>query len=160
MKDVLVTDSATLLDASAHEAVVVCGSHGGMYSAWLAAHARVRAVILNDAGIGRQGAGIHGVLWLSGLGIPACAVDFRSARIADGADMLASGIVSTVNEAAAQHGCLPGHTCRQIAACLLENAEESNPQGEVPEIGEARRRIPSTGHRPVWTLDSVSLVKE
>jgi hypothetical protein len=159
MKDVLVTDSATLLDASAADAVVVCGSHGGMYSGWLAAHARVRAVILNDAGVGRQGAGIHGVLWLSGLGIAACAVDFRSARIADGADMLANGIVTTVNEAAAQHGCLPGHTCRQIAARLLENAE-SPTGGEVPEIGEARRRVSSTGHRGVWTLDSVSLVKE
>src|SRR3954470_11940915 len=100
MKDVLVTDSVTKLDETARAKVAVCGSHGGMYAAWLAAKAGVRAVILNDAGIGRHKAGISGVLWLAGLGIPAVAIDHRSARIADGKDMLQSGVVSTVNDVA------------------------------------------------------------
>jgi hypothetical protein len=155
--DVGIFDSATRLDASARGRVVVCGSHGGVYAATLAAQAGVRGVILNDAGIGRHSAGVGGVAWLAGQGIAACAIDYRSARIGDGADMMASGIVSTVNDVAAYHGCLPGHTCREAAACLVEHAEEG--EGEEPEIGESRTRIATTGHRPIWALDSVALVQ-
>ena len=158
MKDLLVVDSATQLDASARAAVVVCGSHGALYPAWLAAHARVRAVVLNDAGIGRHSAGIAGVQWLANFGIAACAVDYRTARIADGRHMLGAGVVTTVNDVAAVHGCLPGHTCRQVAACLLDNAVAPE-DDEVPEIGETRLRIGNTGHREVWALDSVSLAR-
>ena len=159
MKDVLVVDSATQLGKKARDAIVVCGSHGGMYPAWLAAHAGVRAIVLNDAGIGRHQAGIAGVAWLASLGIAACAVDFRSARIADGASMVESGVVTMVNDAAAVHGCLPGHTCKQVARCLRENAHEPH-GGDVPAIGETRSRIPNSGHRPVWALDSMSLARE
>ena len=157
MEGVRVVDSVTQLDASARGMVAVCGSHGGLYAAWLAARAGVRSVILNDAGIGRHSAGIAGVAWLGRLGIAACAIDYRSARIADGTDMMASGTVSTVNDIAARHGCLPGHSCRKAAACLLDNAEAVAP--EVPEIGETRLRIANTGHREVWALDSMSLAR-
>jgi len=158
MKGVTVADSVTQLGPEARGTVAVCGSHGGMYAAWVAARAGVSAVALNDAGIGRHSAGIAGVLWLAGLGIPAVAIDFRSARIADGADMLKSGVVSVVNDVAARRGCLPGHTARQIAKCLLESAEEDD-FGEVPDIGETRTRVGNTGHREVWAIDSASLVR-
>ncbi len=157
--DTLVVDSATRLDPDALDAVAVCGSHGGLYPAWLAARAGVRAVVLNDAGIGRHQAGLAGVRWLGALGIPACAVDYRSARIGDGADMLAAGIVTMANDIAAQHGCLPGHTCRQVVKCLLEKADPA-PRVEVPALGEFRVRVGNTGHREVWALDSVSLALE
>jgi hypothetical protein len=150
-------DSATQLDRSARGAVCVCGSHGGLYPAWLVARAGARAVILNDAGIGKHSAGVAGILWLAGSGIPACAIDYRSARIADAADMLASGVVSTVNDVAARHGCLPGHTCAQAIECLLENAEE--PEREIQEFGETRSRIPNSGNRAVWAIDSMSLAR-
>jgi len=155
--DALLADSATRLDASSRGAVCVCGSHGGLYPAWLTARAGVRAAILNDAGIGRHSAGIAGIAWLAGHGVAACAIDHRSARIADAADMLATGIVSTVNEVAARHGCLPGHTCRQAVECLLEHAEET--QSDVPEFGETRSRVPNSGHRAVWAIDSATLVR-
>jgi hypothetical protein len=155
--DVRVFDSVTQFDASARGTVVVCGSHGALYPAWLAANARVRAVVFNDAALGKHSAGIAGVAWLAGLGIAACAIDYRSARIGDGADMLASGTVSMVNDVAASHGCLPGHTCREVARCLLENSEES--ESPIPEIGETRMRIANTGHREVWLLDSVTLAR-
>ncbi|HUP97189.1 MAG TPA: hypothetical protein VM073_04570 [Usitatibacter sp.] len=158
MKDVLVVDSATQLGAAARGAVVVCGSHGALYPSWLAARARVRAVVLNDAGIGRHSAGIAGVLWLANLGIAAVAVDYRTAPIGDARGTLETGVVTTVNEVAALHGCLPGHTCRQATRCLLEHAVEPRDK-DVPEIGESRLRISNTGHRPVWALDSVSLVR-
>src|SRR5690606_11405605 len=97
--------------------------------------------------------------WLANLGIAACAVDHRSARIGDAADMLATGTVTHVNEVAAVHGCLPGHTCRQVVACLLANASEP-PDPVLGEMGQTRLRIASTGHRPVWALDSVTLAND
>ena len=160
MDEARIVDSATQLDQSARGAVCVCGSHGGVYPAWLAAKAGVRAVILNDAGIGRHSAGVAGIAWIGGLGIAACAIDHRSARIADGADMLASGVLSTVNEVAARHGCLPGHTCEQALERLLDHEEEEGEAAvEVPGIGETRARIANTGHRQVWAIDSVSLTR-
>jgi hypothetical protein len=159
MDDVLIADSASQLDASARGAVVVCGSHGALFPAWVAARARARAVIFNDAGIGRHSAGIAGVAWLANLGIAACAVDHRSARIGDAADMLATGVVTYVNDAAALHGCLPGHTCRQVAACLLENPGEPEDH-DLSELGQTRLRIPNTGHREVWAIDSMTLCRE
>jgi hypothetical protein len=159
MDEARIVDSVTQLDHSARGAVCVCGSHGGVFPAWLAAKAGVRAVILNDAGIGRHSAGVAGIAWIGGLGIAACAIDHRSARIADGADMLANGVVSTVNEVAARHGCLPGHTCAQAIQCLLDHEEEEEAAAEVPGIGETRARIANTGHREVWALDSVSLAR-
>ena len=43
MDEARIVDSATQLDQSARGAVCVCGSHGGVYPAWLAAKAGVRA---------------------------------------------------------------------------------------------------------------------
>jgi hypothetical protein len=157
--DLRVFDSITQLDASARGTVVVCGSHGALYPAWLAANARVRGVVFNDAALGKHSAGIAGVAWLAGLGIAACAIDYRTARIGDGADTLASGRVSMVNDAAALRGCVPGHTCRQVANCLLENAHEEE-DVEIPEIGETRVNLANTGHRKVWLLDSITLARD
>lgn len=159
MNDVLVVDSATRLGPDARGAVVVCGSHGGLYPAWLAANAGVRAIVFSDAGIGRHGAGVAGVAWLAGIGIAACAIDHRSARIGDGNDLLASGVVTVVNDIAGPNGCLPGHTCRQVVRCLLDDSPEVV-EPRVPQIGEARARIANSGHREVWAIDSVSLARE
>ena len=160
MERALLVDSVTRLSADARDRVVVCGSHGGLYAAWRAARQRPRAVVLHDAGIGRHSAGVAGVLWLAGLGIPACAIDYRSARIGDARDLLASGVVSAANEVAAHHGCLPGHTCAQAVECLLAHEEAGEAaSAKLPDIGEFRRRIATTGHREVWALDSITLVE-
>ena len=157
MHATLVRDSATQLDALAHGQVVVCGSHGGLYPAWLAARAGVRAAVFNDAGIGRSAAGVGGVYWLGGLGLAACAVDCQSARIADGADTMANGVLSTVNDAAAALGCRPGQPVREAVAHL---ARAHAPAAlAIPDIGETRSPIANAGHRPAWALDSVSLVE-
>ena len=55
-------------------AVVVNGSHGGVYAAYVAAKLGVAAAIFNDAGIGRDAAGIAGLEYLAQLGVPAAAV--------------------------------------------------------------------------------------
>jgi hypothetical protein len=73
--------------------------------------------------------------------------------------MMKSGMVSVVNEVAARRGCLPGHTTRQVAKCLLEDSGEDKADDDVPGIGESRSRIGNTGHREVWAIDSVSLAR-
>jgi hypothetical protein len=158
MDSIRVVDSATQLDAGARGKAVVCGSHGGLYAAWLAAMAGVRAIVLNDAGLGRSSAGVAGIAWLGSLGIPACAIDYRSARIADGKDMMENGVVSTVNEVAAALGCAPRQTCRHASGLLLE--APAAPLKQVPEIGETRLRIANTGHRQVWAIDSITLARD
>ena len=153
----LIRDSAAQLEAQARGQVAVCGSHGGLYPAWLAAKVAVRAVVFNDAGIGRSASGVGGLYWLGSLGIAACAVDHMSARIADGADMAANGILSTVNDIAAGLGCRPGQPVREAMAHL---AHAHAPQRQaIPDIGETRASIANTGHRPAWALDSFGLLE-
>src|SRR5947208_14263890 len=104
MDEARIVDSATQLDQSARGAVCVCGSHGGVYPAWLAAKAGVRAVILNDAGIGRHSAGVAGIAWIGGLGVAAGASGHRSARLGGGAGRRESRVRAAAAAAAARPG--------------------------------------------------------
>lgn len=159
MRHALVVDSVTRLDASARGRVVIAGSHGGVYSAFLAAKAGVRAIILNDAGIGRDAAGIGGLGYLDDLGLPAAAIACRSARIGDGRDCAARGIVSHANACAAALGCRPGQPAAEAAALLARGPD----CGIAPvAFAEARHRIdgPWSGRIEVWALDSASLVEQ
>src|SRR5512142_415428 len=158
MENVRVLDSATRLAAGDRGAVIACGSHGGVFPAWLAARAGVRAIVLNDAGVGLDRAGIAGLAWLDRVGIAACAVDAQSARIGDGADTLENGVVSAVNEAAARAGCEPGMGCREAVRRLSESAV-SAPAAAIPDLAESRSAIPSTVHRAAWALYSMSLAR-
>src|SRR5216683_7478137 len=98
---ILSADSVTRLGSAHVGAVLVAGSHGGVYAACLAARAGLRAVILNDAGIGLDEAGIAGLAYLDGFGMASAAIGHDTARIGDAADMARRGIVSHVNAAAA-----------------------------------------------------------
>ena len=115
---ILSADSITRVGAEAAGAVVVNGSHGGVYAAYLAAKLGVAAAIFNDAGVGRDQAGLAGLDYLAALGIPAAAVGYDSARIGDGADMMARGRVAHANAVAEGLGCRPGFACREAAALL------------------------------------------
>ena len=70
----MIADTVTVLPPEAAGAVLIAGSHCGVYAAYLAVKAGVRAVILNDAGVGRDRAGIAGLDFLDDLGIAAAAV--------------------------------------------------------------------------------------
>src|SRR6202158_1652181 len=95
---IIVADSITRVDeAAAHGAVVVNASHGGIYAAYLAAKLEAAAAIFNDAGIGRDNAGIAGLDYLQDLGIAAATVGHDTARIGDGADMMARGVITYAN---------------------------------------------------------------
>jgi uncharacterized protein YunC (DUF1805 family) len=151
---VLVADSITRVGAEASGAVVVNGSHGGRYAAYLAAKLAVAAAIFNDAGVGRDEAGISGLRYLAGLAIPAAAVGHMSARIGDGQDMMAHGVITHANEEAKALGCVPGISCREAAAALRGAAPGGR---EPPPEAEAAFLLISQAPQ-LWALDSASLV--
>src|SRR6185437_9059656 len=104
--------SCTNLRAEHRSQVVVSGSYGGRYNAFNAAKWPVRAVIMNDAGIGKDNAGIVGLDFLDRIDLAAATADAQTCHIGDGDHMLAHGVISTVNCAAAALGCAPGQSVR------------------------------------------------
>lgn len=154
--DVLVLDSITRADASAAGTVVVAASHGGLYAAALAARAGVRAVILSDAGIGCNRAGVAGVEALAEHGFAAAAVDAASCRIGDGADMMRRGRISVVNPLAAALGVAPGDAVA-AAAEKLRQARPGNATGFA--LAESRGYHRLASGLEVVLIDSVSLLR-
>lgn len=155
----IIRDSVTELDAGAHGRVALAPSHGGRYAAWVAAMCGVSAVILSDAGIGLNRAGVAGLDLLAAIGTPGACIDAWSARIADGNDCLSRGILSTVNPPAAALGLAAGMAVREALARLL--AAPLSPSKPPPRIDEARREIAeaSAAGVRVLALDSVSLAR-
>jgi hypothetical protein len=151
---ILTADSITRIGSEAAGAVVVNGSHGGIYAAYLASKLGVAAAIFNDAGIGRDRAGIAGLDYLDGFGIPAAAVGHCTARIGEGADMMARGLVTHANASARALGCRPEITCRDAAA-LLQRAASS---GREPPLEREGAFLLVAEPPAVWALDSASLV--
>jgi len=99
-KTITVADSITFLNENNAGDIVVCGSHGGVSAGHYAQKHKLKAVFFNDAGIGKNNAGIKSLDSLSDAGILACTVDCMSAEIFNGQDMLENGIISVCNQIA------------------------------------------------------------
>jgi hypothetical protein len=155
LRTVLVADSVTELGTAARGAVLVAGSHGGRLAAAYASQAGVHAVILNDAGVGKDGAGVSGLAALEALGMAAAAVSHESARIGDGPDTLERGVVSRANAVAAACGVVAGMPARKAAA-LLERAPA--PRGTLEPPGQGRALLRESAPQ-IWALDSVGLAR-
>lgn len=128
--DCLIVDSITEAMAAGHGKIVISGSHGGRSAAQFAAQAAVRVAVFNDAGVGRDGAGIAALPMLQSRGIAACTVSHRSARIGDAASTLHDGVISFVNAAAAELGAKPGARL-QDWLCSLAHGAAAPAAGEV-----------------------------
>jgi len=154
----IILDSVTHLLGEHRGRVCYCASHGGRYAGSYAAQSGVGAVILNDAGIGREQAGIAGLGVLERLGVPAAAVSHRSARIGDGRDGLARGVLSFVNAPAAALGLAAGMACRTALERL--SAAPLTPAPMPPVEREARFEDAAAGRGDVRVvvMDSISLV--
>jgi uncharacterized protein YunC (DUF1805 family) len=97
---ITVTDSVTFLNENNSGDIVVCGSHGGVSAGEYAQKYHVKAVFFNDAGIGKNKAGVKSLEALSDAGILACTVDCMSAEIFNGYDTLNNGIITVCNQMA------------------------------------------------------------
>jgi hypothetical protein len=156
-REIVLADTATKLGAGAEGAVIVTGSHGARYAAYLTLKAHPRAVIHHDAGVGKDSAGISVIALAEALGIAAATAGHATCRIGDAADMIARGRISHANALARALGVREGLPCRE-AALLLVAARAT---GRDPEpFAEARRTLREPGwQRAIVLLDSASLVR-
>lgn len=153
---VVAADTVTRPTEAWKRAVLVAGSHGGVYAAYCAVKAGVRGVILNDAGRGKDDAGIGGLGYCEALGIPYAAIDTMSARIGNGDDMIARGVISAANRIAAALGVKPGMSCADAAAAMTRAGISDRP---IMPYKEARFEYPAgPSGRRVVLVDSISLV--
>lgn len=152
-------DSVTHLLPEHRGAAAYCASHGGAYAGYYAAKMGVGAVILSDAGIGREQAGIGGLQLLETLGVPAAAISHRSARIGDCNDGLARGILSFVNAPARALWLAPSMSCREA----LERLASASLVPSPPPLEQAEHRyeVAEAGRNgiKVVIIDSNSLAK-
>ena len=103
-----VVDSAAQLSASDQGCLAITGSHGGLSAARYAWVAMPWLVVFNDAGVGKDQAGIAGLAQLAQQGVAAATVSHTSARIGDASSTLADGVISYVNAPAKLLGLQPG----------------------------------------------------
>lgn len=151
-----IVDSVTKLGPEHDGAVVVGGSHGGLYAAYLSLKSGARAAIHNDAGIGRDGAGIGGLACAESHGMAMATVSAASARIGDGEDMMRRGRISRVNRLAADAGVTQGMSCAEAAGLLRAAPWPHRPPSALAETRVVSSEGPG-GHALVC-LDSISLI--
>lgn len=154
----VLADSIT--DMSGGAELVASGSHAGLSSAAFALTANVTGVVFNDAGIGRDGAGIAGLSVLDRFGIPAGAVSHETARVGIALDTLHS-VVAHLNETAKRLGCRLGESTRTTLMRMGDNEVQNRSTHERASDArlEGRSVIESDGLRVVL-LNSASAVHE
>ena len=116
---VIAMDSITQVTPEDAGAIVVSGSHGGASSGADALAVRLKADFFNDAGIGKDEAGVVALEMLQAAGIAAGTVSHTSARIGDARDCWESGVISRCNAAARALGLEPNANLRAALSRLV-----------------------------------------
>jgi len=113
-------DSASLVQSAHKNAIVVTGSHGGLLGGKpdTALKYEVLGALFNDAGIGKDEAGVSRLPTLDARGIAAATVAAASARIGDARSTYEDGIVSRINARARALGLGQGMSARDFVAAL------------------------------------------
>ena len=153
---VLASDSITRFDDSAQGGVLICGSHGGRLAGVFAAELHPRGAVFNDAGFGKENAGVLGLEVLQGHGIGALAVSHDTARIGDGSDTYESGLSSAVNRLAQQAGVTVGMKTRDAVERM-----STIPQPTLPVVKQANtdaEPFSLSDEHSVIGFDSVSMI--
>ena len=101
---VVLIDSITQVVPTDEGAVVVSGSHGGASSGHYAAAVRAALYAFNDAGVGKDRAGVAALDDLDALGIAAVAVGHDTARIGSARETWKCGVVRHANGTARAMG--------------------------------------------------------
>jgi hypothetical protein len=138
--------------------VLISGSYGGEYNAFHAGKRGIRGVVLNDAGVGRGGAGIRGLAYLDRVGLPAATADANTCHIGDGEHMLACGVISHVNESALRYGCAVGQSVRE---CAEHMSAAPIVAAQMPPISGGRRYVlrEVPGEPRVIALDAAPMLE-
>ena len=118
MVDLRVVDSITELGPQDAGCLAVSGSHGGISSARYALAVRPLLSVFNDAGVGKDEAGLAALPFLQSHGLAACTVGHDSARIGEASSTLADGVISHVNPLAQALGARAGQRCLHLVQGL------------------------------------------
>src|SRR5262245_24338319 len=116
---VILMDSITKVTPEDTGAIIVCASHGGTSSGEFALEVPLKAVIFNDAGVGKDNAGIAAMAMLQERGVPGATVAHTSGRIGDSMDMWENGVLSHVNAVGKEAGLTTGARVRTVLTELV-----------------------------------------
>ena len=89
-----------------------------MSSGGFACEHRLGAVFFNDAGVGKENAGIAALDMLEKLGVAGGTVSNDSAKIGDARDHWENGVISHLNEAAKAAGSREGQLLREAISSV------------------------------------------
>ncbi len=157
---ILLADSITqVTDSTSFRHVVICGSHGGLSAGIFALQRRVKGAVFNDAGVGKDKAGIAALDLLEDYGVMAAAVDTFSARIGVASETKL-GIISHCNSLAYKAGVRIGTSGHEAAKIMVRgNLPEIKQRLFTPKLANVMEiiHVSPTGWRIV-TLDSNSMV--
>ena len=124
-RKIVVADSAAGMDERSKGDVFVDGSHCGVNVGEMTLSTGMGAMIGNDAGMGKNDAGIVALKMCDERGIPAAAVAAISAKIGSGMSTYEQGKISVANETAKKMGVTAGMTAKEAADKMLEALAKS-----------------------------------
>lgn len=115
-------DSIALITPDMADGVVVTGSHGGTSAAGfvLALPKKPRAVFFNDAGIGKDDAGIAALAMMQSVGVIAAVYAHTSARIGDANDGWRNGVITRCNALALAAAIAPAQSVQSVVHRLTQ----------------------------------------
>ena len=123
-RELILLDSIANIDASGKGHVVVSGSHGGTSAAKFVLEvgrdAYPAVVFYNDAGGGKNGAGIAALEMLEKVGVAAAAYSHDSACIGDASDGYHNGVITHFNDRAAAAGVGAGMAVKDLVRQLIK----------------------------------------
>lgn len=116
---IVLMDSITKVTPEDRDAIVLSASHGGASSGEFALDVPLRLVLFNDAGVGRDDAGIKALAMLEARGIAGATIGHDSGRIGDARDMWENGVISHVNRGAEGFGLAKGQKAKEALSRLI-----------------------------------------
>ena len=111
---VVIMDSITKVTPQDAGTYVVSASHGGASSGEFALEVPLAAAFFNDAGVGKDDAGIAALSMLQQRGVAGGTVSHTSARLGDAQDTWDQGVISHVNGCARALGVAPGQRLNDV----------------------------------------------
>ncbi|MGI9623976.1 MAG: hypothetical protein ACR2PK_14160 [Acidimicrobiales bacterium] len=133
--------------------VCVNSSYCGVLPARFIAEVAPRGAIGMDCGIGPEGSAIAGLWYLEALGIPGAVADVMTAHLGNGVHLYENGVISFLNQPAADCGVMAGMSVKDAALVLLEQ----DPVGaSASEITNRTVMETSPDGRHVIATDSIA----
>ena len=120
---IVIMDSITKVAPEDNGAIVISASHGGASSGEFALQVPLRLVFFNDAGIGKENAGIAALAMLEAEQVAAGTTSHTSAKIGDSADMWDHGVISHLNAHGKALGLTAGEKLSTAVLKLLHKSE-------------------------------------